>query len=353
MKRLGGFYGISLVFLLLPVLFPDNYFISVVGAFAGLHIILAVGLNLLIGYCGQISLGHAAFFGIGAYSSAILTTKYSFDPWLAMASGMAMVFVIAYLIARPVLKLKGHYLAMATLGFGIIVNIILVQSQDLTGGPDGMGDIPVLSLFGWAIDSDIRWYYVIAVVALMTIWFALNIVESRPGRALRAVHGSEFAAQMMGINTQKSKVSVFVFSAVIASLAGSLFAHQQSFVSPDSFSFFFSIELVTMVVLGGMASTYGAIFGAILLTYLPELLVVFEDYEMLIFGGILMGVMIFMPQGLYVGISQKISHLFSRRKNLGNERSKKKENSAQNSTQKEQSASSVKNNEQQQVTGEA
>jgi len=314
MKRLGGFYGISVVFLLLPVIFPDNYYIGVVGAFAGLHIILAVGLNLLIGYCGQISLGHAAFFGIGAYSSAILTTRYSLDPWLAMFAGMALVFVIANIIARPVLKLKGHYLAMATLGFGIIVNIILVQSQNLTGGPDGMGDIPVLSLFGWTIDTDIRWYYVIAIVALLTIWFALNIIQSRPGRAIRAVHGSEFAAQMMGINTSKTKVNVFVFSAVLASLAGSLFAHQQSFVSPDSFSFFFSIELVTMVVLGGMASTYGAIFGAILLTYLPELLVIFEDYEMLIFGGILMGVMIFMPQGLYVGVSQKVAQFYKNRK---------------------------------------
>jgi len=314
MKRLGGFYGISIVFLLLPVLFPDNYYIGVVGAFAGLHIILAVGLNLLIGYCGQISLGHAAFFGIGAYSSAILTTKYSFDPWLAMLAGMVLVFIIANIIARPVLKLKGHYLAMATLGFGIIVNIILVQSQDLTGGPDGMGDIPVLSIFGWNIDSDIRWYYVIAIFALIAVWFSLNIVDSRPGRALRAVHGSEFAAQMMGINTQNTKVNVFVFSALLASFAGSLFAHQQSFVSPDSFNFFFSIELVTMVVLGGMASTYGAIFGAILLTYLPEFLVIFEDYEMLIFGAILMGVMIFMPQGLYVGLSQKIGNLAKRRK---------------------------------------
>lgn len=306
MMRLSGFYILTILALILPLIFPDNYYLTVVGVFAALHIILAVGLNLLMGYCGQISLGHAAFFGIGAYSSGILTTQFSFNPWLAMLSGLILVFFLANLIARPILKLKGHYLAMATLGFGIIIHIILVQTESLTGGPDGMGEIPNLLIGNWAVDSDIRWYYVSAVFALITIWLSLNLIDSRSGRAIRAVHGSEFAAKMMGINTTQTKVSIFVFSALLASFAGSLFAHQQNFISPDSFSFFFSIELVTMVVLGGMASTYGAVFGAILLTFLPELLVVFEDYEMLIYGGILMGVMIFMPQGLFVGLSQLI-----------------------------------------------
>ncbi len=309
MKRLSGFYFLSIVALCFPLIFPDNYYLTVVGVFAAFHIILAVGLNLLMGYCGQISLGHAAFFGIGAYSSGVLTTQYSFNPWLAMLAGMVIVFLLANLIARPILKLKGHYLAMATLGFGIIVHICFVQTEGLTGGPDGLGEIPGLVIGNWAIDSDLRWYYVSAVFALFTIWLSLNLIDSRAGRAIRAVHGSEFAAQMMGINSRKTKASVFVFAALLASFTGSLFAHQQNFVSPDSFSFFFSIELVTMVVLGGLASTYGAVFGAILLTFLPELLVVFEDYEMLIYGGILMGVMIFMPQGLFVGLLQKIAEV--------------------------------------------
>jgi branched-chain amino acid transport system permease protein len=313
-KRLSGFYVLAAVALILPLIFPDNYYLTVVGVFAAFHIILAVGLNLLMGYCGQISLGHAAFFGLGAYSTGILTTKYGLSPWLAMLCGVALVFVISYLIARPLLKLKGHYLAMATLGFGIIINILLVQTGGLTGGPDGLGEIPGLSIFGWAIDSDLRWYYVAATVALITIWLSLNLIDSRPGRATRAVHGSEFAAQMMGIDTTKTKVAVFVFAALLASVTGSLFAHQQNFISPDSFSFFFSIELVTMVVLGGMASTYGAIFGAILLTFLPQFLVIFEDYEMLIFGGILMGVMIFMPQGLFVGLLQKLQKIKKHKK---------------------------------------
>ncbi len=309
MKRLSGFYLLSFSILVLPQLFPDNYYITVVGVFAALHIILVTGLNLLMGYCGQISLGHASFFGLGAYSSGILTTRYDFDPWLAMLSGMAIVFVIASLIARPVLKLKGHYLAMATLGFGIIVHILLVQTESLTGGPDGLGEIPVLSIAGWLIDTDIRWYYVSSISALIAILLSLNIIDSRSGRAIRAVHGSEFAAQMMGIDTQKTKVNIFVYAAVLASFAGSLFAHQQNFISPDSFSFFFSIELVTMVVLGGMASTYGAVFGALLLTFLPEFLIVFEDYEMLIYGAIMMLIMIFMPQGLFKGLGEKIKQI--------------------------------------------
>ena len=153
----------------------------------------------------------------------------------------------------------------------------------------------------------------VAVGVLSCGLLSLINMRSRGGRALQAVHGSEVAAQTMGVDTARVKSQVFVVSALMASLAGSLFAHQQAFVSPDSFSFFFSIELVTMVVLGGMGSTFGAVFGAIILTLLPELLVVFEDYEVLIFGAILMVIMIFLPQGLFVGVSQWVRNWFSRR----------------------------------------
>ena len=302
--RLTGFYTLAIIAGLLPVLFPGNYFITVVGIAAGLNVILAVGLNLLIGYAGQISLGHAAFFGMGAYASAILTTRYAFPPLLALSVGLISAGLIAWVLARPILRLHGHYLAMATLGFGIIIHVIMVQATGWTGGPDGLTGIPPLVLFGWAVDSDQRWYFVIMAAMLLTIWLALNLVDSRIGRALRAVRGSEFAARMMGINTARAKTQVFVVSALFAAFAGSLFAHQQGFVSPDSFNLSISIDLVIMVVLGGMASTFGAAFGAIALTLLHEGLVVFEDYEMLIHGGLLMAVMIFLPQGLFVGLSQ-------------------------------------------------
>ena len=313
MKRLGGYYLFALLTLALPVLFPDNYYITVVGATICTNIVLAVSLNLLMGYAGQISLGHAAFFGLGAYSSAVLTIKYGINPWLAMAAGAFMVASVSYVLSRPILKLKGHYLAMATLGLGIIVHILFVQADQLTGGPDGMSGLPDLSVMGYAINSDLRWYWTFAVFMLLSVLFSLNIAQSRSGRALAAVHGSEIAAQMLGVDTAKVKSHIFVFSAVLACITGSLFAHQQNFVSPESFSFFFSIELVTMVVLGGLGSTFGAVIGAVLLSLLPEVLIVFEDFEVLIFGAILMTIMIFLPQGLFVAMEQAFFRVLNRR----------------------------------------
>ncbi|HOB62304.1 MAG TPA: branched-chain amino acid ABC transporter permease [Candidatus Competibacteraceae bacterium] len=304
--RLAGFYGFAALVVLLPLLFPNDYFVIVVGASAGLHAILAVGLNLLVGYAGQISLGHAAFFGMGAYASAILTTRFGWPGLLALLAGLLVAGLLAWLLARPILRLRGHYLAMATLGFGVIVHVILVQATDWTGGPDGLSGIPPLNLFGWTVEGDLQWYGVIAAAMLLAIWLSLNLVDSQIGRALRAVHGSEFAAQMMGIDTASAKTRVFVVSALFAAFAGSLFAHQQAFVSPDSFNLAVSVELVTMVVLGGIASTFGAACGAIALTLLRQGLVVFEDYEMLIHGALLMAVMIFLPQGLFVGLGQAL-----------------------------------------------
>ncbi|HHW77695.1 MAG TPA: branched-chain amino acid ABC transporter permease [Xanthomonadaceae bacterium] len=308
--RLAGLYACAAVAAALPILFPDNYFVTVVGISAGIRVILAVGLNLLMGYAGQISLGHAAFFGMGAYASAILTTRHAWPALLAMAAGLAVVGASAWLLARPILRLRGHYLAMATLGFGIIVHVVMVQATRWTGGPDGLAGIPPLNLLGWSVDTDLRWYGVVMAATLLAVWLSLNLADSQVGRALRAVHGSEFAARMLGIDTGRAKTRIFVVSALFAAFAGSLFAHQQGFVSPDSFNLIVSVELVTMVVLGGMASTFGAACGAIALTLLHEGLVVFEDYEMLIHGALLMAVMIFLPQGLFVGLSQATRRLW-------------------------------------------
>ena len=191
MSRLGGPLALAIGLIVLPWLFPDNYYVTVVLTTALLHAILAISLNLLMGYAGQISLGHAAFFGMGAYATAIMTSRFEWSPLAALLLGLAISGSIAFLIARPVLKLKGHYLAMATLGFGVIVSIVMVQAGDLTGGPDGMGDIAELSLFGWAVDSDLRWYAVISVVFVFIVLLTANLIDSRSGRALRALHGSE------------------------------------------------------------------------------------------------------------------------------------------------------------------
>jgi len=199
------------------------------------------------------------------------------------------------------MKLSGHYLAMGTLGLGIIISIVLTQEVALTGGPDGM---PVygFSVFGWEPSGALTWYWIVGGLLLLTAWLALNIVESPVGRALRAVHGSEPAARTAGIDVVHYKALIFVISAVLASIAGSVFVHYIGFITPSEAGFVHSIELVTMVVLGGMASIFGAIVGAAILTTLPQLLTFLHDYEMLVFGAILMGVMIFMPKGLVPAI---------------------------------------------------
>lgn len=294
--RYRGLLITAAVIAALPLVLPNNYYYDVAIRIA-LNAVVAVGLNLLIGYAGQISLGHAGFIGLGAYASTILTSRFDWPPALAMIAAMAGVAALAYVVARPILRLRGHYLAMATLGLGIIVYMVLVNESAWTGGNDGVG-VPPFSLLGAALGNERHWYWAVGAVLLIAILLAQNIVDSPVGRALRAVHGSEVAASIAGIDTARLKVRVFVVSAVFASAAGSLAAHYIGFVTPQLSSFFHSIELVTMVVVGGMASTYGAVLGAAILTMLPQLLSRFEGFEMMTFGAILMLTMIFLPRGL-------------------------------------------------------
>ncbi len=309
MKRLlypetGGLLVLVVVLLLLPLFLANGYQYDV-AILVGLNAIVCIGLNLLIGYAGQISLGHAGFFALGGYFSAILTDRYDWDPLLSLVVGAVAVGLLSFVIARPILRLKGHYLAMATLGMGIIISIVLNQESDLTGGPDGM-PVPSFVVLGWEPAGNLTWYWIVALFLVLTVWMALNLVRSPAGKALRAVHGSELAAATMGIDVERTKVTIFVFSAVLASLTGSIFAHYSGFLTPTEGEFFHSIELVTMVVLGGMASIFGSVIGAVILTILPQVLAGFHDYEMVIFGAIMMGVMIFMRRGLVPTLTDKI-----------------------------------------------
>jgi branched-chain amino acid transport system permease protein len=214
-----------------------------------------------------------------------------------MVVAIAAVGLVAYVIGRPILRLKGHYLAMATLGFGVIVAMVVATEDRLTGGPDGLTVVP-LAAFGVALQGERAWYWVVGALLVAAVWLALNLIDSPTGRALRALHGSEVGAEVVGIDAARHKLLVFVVSAVFAAAAGSLNAHYAGFITPSKVSFLHSIELVTMVVLGGMASTFGAVVGAAVLTTLPQLLTVLKDYEMVVLGAVLMGVMIFMPRGL-------------------------------------------------------
>lgn len=280
----------------------DNEYYFTLLNFVGIHTLLVVGLNLLVGYAGQISLGHAAFFGLGAYTSGILTATCGVNPWLALLAGLAVSGGAAFLIGVPALKLRGYYLAMATLGFGIIVSIILSQTQPLTGGPSGLSGIPPLTLAGFPLNTARRLFPLIWLTVGLILALSANLVDSRAGRALRALNDSEAAAASLGVNTARLKLKIFIGSALYASLAGSLYAHSLNFIAPASFGFMFSIKLVAMVVLGGMASIWGSLLGAGVLTVLPEALTVFHDFEVVIFGAILMVVMIFLPRGLVRGL---------------------------------------------------
>ncbi len=291
-----GLVVIMAILVILPFVLPNKFYVDLATRMA-INAIIVLGLNLLIGFAGQISLGHAGFIGIGAYATAVLPTHFNVHPLLAMALGALAASLLAAIVARPIFKLKGHYLAMATLGLGIIINIALRNEASLTGGPDGM-PVPAMGLLGYDITTDIQWYWIVALLLSVSVWASLNLIDSPFGRALRALHGSEVAAQVVGVNIVRYKVSIFVISAMFASLMGSVTAHYIGFVTPNIADFFHSIELVTMVVIGGMASVYGSVVGAVLLTALPQALSSLEGWETVAFGAVLMGCMIFMPRGL-------------------------------------------------------
>jgi branched-chain amino acid transport system permease protein len=304
-SRTGGMALLALIIALAPLAMTNNYFYDV-AILAGLNAIVCVGLNLLIGYAGQISLGHAGFFGLGAYGSAILTSRYGWPPLAAMFSTTLAVAALAFLVGRPILRLKGHYLAMGTLGLGIIIFMVISTEDKYTGGPDGMSVVP-FRIGSLVLQDERIWYWVIGALLLVAVWLALNLIESPTGRALRALHGSEVGAEVVGINAADQKVMVFVISAVFASLVGSLAAHYSGFITPGKATFLHSIELVTMVVFGGMASTFGAVVGAAVLTTLPQVLTVFKDYEMMVFGAVMMGTMIFLPRGVVPSLARLLA----------------------------------------------
>ena len=287
---------LALIIALAPLAMTNNYFYDV-AILVGLNAIVCVGLNLLIGYAGQISLGHAGFFGLGAYGSALLGSRYGWPPLAALGAATAGVALLAFVVGRPILRLHGHYLAMATLGLGIIVSIVISTEDTLTGGPDGMSVAP-LAIFGLVVQGERTWYWVIGGCLLLAVWLAQNLIGSPIGRALRALHTSEIAAEVAGIDSARHKLMVFVVSAVFAAVAGGLTAYYAGFITPAKASFLHSIELVTMVVFGGMASTFGAVVGAAILTVLPQVLTLLKDYEMVVFGALMMFTMIFLPRGV-------------------------------------------------------
>ncbi|MEM6761647.1 MAG: branched-chain amino acid ABC transporter permease [Pseudomonadota bacterium] len=279
----------------------DSNFTLRVASLVFIYGLAAIGLNILVGDAGQVSLGHAGFLGIGAYATAIGPASLGVHPLLAALAGIVLAALMALLVGRPVLRLKGHALAVATLGFGILIAMALSNEAWLTGGPDGMR-VERLTLFGWRVRGATNWYIITAVVLIIGALIATSLRESPTGRALRAVHDSEIAAQTAGIDVARYKTIAFVISAVYAATAGALLSLFEGFVTPDVAGFLTSIELITMVVLGGMGSVLGAVVGAAILTALPQFLTVFQEYEHMMLGLIMMVMMICLRAGIVPSI---------------------------------------------------
>lgn len=293
---------LAILMVISPFFFPSNYYYRV-GSLVFMNGLAVVGIVVLTGYAGQISLGHAGFVGIGGYACALMPVHFGVPPALAVVLGAVLSGVTAWVVGRPILRLKGYYLAVASLGFGVLVAMVLSNEGQITGGPDGIqvpdpGVRAWLGAIGLELSTPQFWYAFTGLFLLVGAWLALNLQDSPTGRALRALHGSEVAARTVGVDVARAKLNAFVISAVYASVSGSLLAQQNRLITPDVAGYMHSIELVSMAVLGGAGSVLGAIFGAALLTMLPQVLTVLQDYEHVVLGLVMMLVMIFLPAGL-------------------------------------------------------
>jgi len=298
---------ICAAFALLP-LFANDYVVSLM-VIAGVYAILCTGLNLFMGQTGQISFGHNAFAAFGCYGSAILTTTYSVPTLLALGISALVASLAAVVIGFPTLRLRGHYLAMATLALGLIVYELSVQLEFLTSGFLGISGIPALGLGSWRLRGDAQYYYAVWLLVGLGLWVYVRIVQSRVGRALGAIAADEAAARSLGINVSRYKLLAFVISAIYGSVAGSLLAHYVSYVSPEVIGLGMVTLIFTMLFVGGIGTTTGPISGAILISILPSLLSAFQDYRQLVYGAILLLVIMFAPRGLHsLG---RVGHVFA------------------------------------------
>jgi branched-chain amino acid transport system permease protein len=288
--------------LLSPVL-PEYYLrllnLSVISAVA------VIGLNFAFGYAGLISLGHAAFVGMGAYGLAILTTTCGWSPWLAAPAAILAAAVLAALIGYPLLRLRGHYLALATLGLNVSFYIVTSNWIGLTGGTNGIARIPELAIGALAFSSEHRFLWLALAILAVVAAVAAMLHASRHGREMMAVRDDEIASEMIGIDTTWVKITAFVLSAICAAIAGCLFALHVRFVAPEDFTYAHSITYLAMLIVGGESTIVGAILGSVLLTFLPEWLRFLGTAYLFFFGLLMLGILVFLPTGL-VGLGKRL-----------------------------------------------
>ena len=313
-KNYLGLLFLTAVIMLVPKIIKTDYDIYRY-TLIGLHCIIVVGLSLFMGYTGQISLGQTGFYAIGAFTTGILCTRFGWTPFPTIFIGIALAIFAAMLIGIPSLRLRGHYLAMATLGFGFIIYVLSENAIGMAGGVAGVTGIPKMQIFGFVFKKDLQKFYLTWGTLIFLMALSQNIMNSRVGRACKAIHGNESAASAMGINVSLLKIQVFVISVIFASIAGSYYASFEGYISSTPFSLDIAIHLVILVAVGGMTSLWCALFGAVFLSltfiYLEEKWQFFKDYKILFDGAILMVIMMFFPKGLFISIGEKLTRLHS------------------------------------------
>ena len=300
-----------LVLLVVPFVAPNAYVISLANMM-GINIMLIASLNLLMGYGGQISLGHAAFYGLGAYVSGVLGVKLGLSAWIGLPAAAVITGLAALIIGIPALRLRGLYLSMATLGWNAILVVLFNRLVDLTGGPNGLLGVQPFSIGSFKLDTDMRQFPLVWLMSFLTMLAILHLLRSRTGRALRAVATNELGAEAVGINSFRIKLLFFVLTAGMAGTAGSLYVHINQYASPETFSVSNSILLVVMVALGGSGTYWGPLAGALIYTALPQLLLDYEDAELMLFGLGMLIVLIVSPTGI-AGAPAALRRQFARR----------------------------------------
>jgi len=289
-----------------PLVFPKSYWITVF-IYTGIYGLIVIGYDLLLGYCGQVSLGHNGLFAIGAYATGIATAWFGWSPLLAMGGGVFITCLIAWVVGIPTLRLRGYYLAIATMGFAFIVESVLRTAY--FGGSSGITNIPPFSAFGFTFATDRSYYYLVWGIVFVAVILCLRLGETGPGRAMKAVHTDEDAAGSMGIPVARVKIQAFVFSAALAALAGSLYAHYSTVIAPTSFSIMISVKLLLMLYLGGSGTVYGGLLGAFILFGLPEFLGRLERLELALEGLIFILILIFLPGGIVGGLNKVLNRI--------------------------------------------
>jgi branched-chain amino acid transport system permease protein len=271
---------------------------------AAIYAIAGLGVSLLLGQCGMLSLAQSLFFGIGAFSTAILSTRFGLHALINIPMGMGLSVLLAVLVGWPILRLHGFFLALATLALGIIGSALMLEQEDWTGGELGISGIPKLQLAGFAFDTPLRFYFLALSLALAVIGLASNLVRGRMGLAMRAMRDAPAAAEVLAIEMHRVKLFMFAFSAVLGALGGSLYAYYLSFINHSSFGVERSIMFLLIPVIAGSQSVWGVLVGALFLTFVPELLSPFGDFHRVMFGLTLVLVVTFLPQGL-VGLLRR------------------------------------------------